>query len=346
MKTIFANKELLYNQYKKMFLEQISDINKLKECIKARYDIKELPDEILFKLLTNNHKKIYDFIGTHNQNRIRYFFGNFDNFDPRDNQISVLDRFILDSVHFYITSSLLMQLHKEYQENAMEIDKAWQKEIQAHAHFGPLPTIAIIGNLIKSNKNHVFKDLQFPANKNIQLFQLNKLSIKLNDQVFAFWLPKASEAQVSLSNFTRNTIFVCIATAAILAICVSVFVFSTSSAAGLAVIFNPASLGIMIALLACATLMLGISSLYSSTTTHDSTIEHPENRTPEKPYHSHNIRKDKIHSSKAKPEEQLPYHDLKWLLFNRKSHTLRESIVTPATASEQLSSMCTNRQKL
>ncbi|HEN5497217.1 TPA: hypothetical protein U6291_003164, partial [Legionella pneumophila] len=118
MKTIFANKELLYNQYKKMFLEQISDINKLKECIKARYDIKELPDEILFKLLTNNHKKIYDFIGTHNQNRIRYFFGNFDNFDPRDNQISVLDRFILDSVHFYITSSLLMQLHKEYQENA------------------------------------------------------------------------------------------------------------------------------------------------------------------------------------------------------------------------------------
>lgn len=92
--------------------------------------------------------------------------------------------------------------------------------------------------------------------------------------------------------------------------------------------------------------MLGISSLYSSTTTHDSTIEHPENRTPEKLYHSHNIRKDKIHSSKAKPEEQLPYHDLKWLLFNRKSHTLRESIVTPATASEQLSSMCTNRQKL
>ncbi|HFL3871475.1 TPA: hypothetical protein ACG3KN_003125, partial [Legionella pneumophila] len=73
MKTIFANKELLYNQYKKMFLEQISDISKLKECVKARYDIKELPDEIFFKLLINNHKKIYDFIGTHNQNRIRYF---------------------------------------------------------------------------------------------------------------------------------------------------------------------------------------------------------------------------------------------------------------------------------
>lgn len=92
--------------------------------------------------------------------------------------------------------------------------------------------------------------------------------------------------------------------------------------------------------------MLGISSLYSSTTIHNSTIEHPENRTPEEPYHSHNIRKDKMHSSKAKPEEQLPYHDLKWLLFNRKPYTLRESIVTPATASEQISSMYTNRQKL
>ncbi|HAT2065184.1 TPA: hypothetical protein OO122_002529 [Legionella pneumophila] len=346
MKTIFANKDLLYNQYKKMFLEQISDISKLKECVKARYDIKELSDEIFFKLLTNNHKKIYDFIGIHNQNRIRYFFGNFDNFDPRDNQISVLDRFILDSVHFYITSSLLMQLHKEYQENAMEIDKAWQKEIQAHSHFGPLPTIAIVGNLIKSNKNRVFKDLQFPANKNIQLFQLNKSSIKLNDQVFALWLPKASEAQVSLSNFTRNTILVCIAAAAILAIGVSLFVFSTSSAAGLAVIFNPASLGIMIALLAGATLILGISSLYSSTIIHDSTIEHPENRTPEEPYHSHNIRKDKMHSSENKPEQPLPYHDLKWSLFNRNPYAARESIVSPAIVSEQTSSIHTNRQKL
>ncbi|HAZ7573197.1 hypothetical protein OQJ02_06900 [Legionella sp. PATHC032] len=346
MKTIFANKELLYNQYKKMFLEQISDISKLKECIKARYDIKELPDEIFFKLLTNNHKKIYDFIGTHNQNRIRYFFGNFDNFDPRDNQISVLDRFILDSIHFYITSSLLMQLHKEYQENAMEIDKAWQKEIQAHAHLGPLPTTAVIANSIKANKNRVFKDLQFLPNKNTQLFQLNKLSIKLNDQVFALWLPKASEAQVSLTNFTRNTILVCIAaTTAILAIGVSLFVFSTSSAAGLAVISNPVSLGIMIALLAGTTLILGIASLYFSTAIHDNTIKHPENRISGESY-SHNIHKDKMYSSENKPEEPLPYHDLKWSLFNRKLYAARESIVTPLAISEQISSIHTNRQKL
>ncbi|HAU1637722.1 TPA: DUF389 domain-containing protein [Legionella pneumophila] len=348
MKTVFANKELLYNEYKKLFLEQISDISKLKECVKARYDIKDLPDEIFFKLLTNNHKKIYDFIGTHNQNRIRYFFGNFDNFDPRDNQISVLDRFILDSIHFYITSSLLMQLHKEYHENAMEIDKAWQKEIQTHAHLGPLPTIAIIANSIKSNKNRVFKDLQFPANKNIQLFQLNKSSIKLNDQVFALWLPKTSEAQVAISNVTRNTILVCIAGAAILAIGVSLFLFSTSSAVGLAAISNPVSLGIMIALLAGTTLILGIASLYFSTAKaiDDGTREHPESRIPAESYHSHNIRKDKMYSSENKLEERLPYHDLKWSLFNRKLYAARESIVTPSAISEQISSMPTNQQKL
>ncbi|HAT6977934.1 TPA: hypothetical protein F8R96_13500 [Legionella pneumophila] len=347
MKTVFANKELLYNEYRKLFLEQISDISKLKECVKARYDIKDLPDEIFFKLLTNNHKKIYDFIGTHNQNRIRYFFGNFDNFDPRDNQISVLDRFILDSIHFYIISSLLMQLHKEYQGNEKEIDKAWQKEIQAHAHLGPLPTIAIIANSIKSNKNRAFKDLKFPVHKNIQLFQLNKSSIKLNDQVFAFWLPKTSEAQVAISNVTRNTILVCLAGVAILAIGVSLFLFSISSAAGLAAISNPVSLGIMIALLAGTTLILGIASLYFSTTRviNDGTIEHQEKSTPQKSYHSHNIRKDKMYSTENKPEEPLPYHDLKWALFNRKPHGTRES-VTPATISEQISSMPINRQKL
>ncbi|HAT8179929.1 TPA: hypothetical protein JA361_10795 [Legionella pneumophila] len=344
MTTIFANKELLYNEYKKLFLEQISDISKLKECVKARYDLKDLNDEIFIRLLSNNHKKIYDFIGHHNQNRIRYFFGNFDNFDPRDNQITVLDRFILDSIHFYITSSLLMQLHKEYHGNEKEIDKAWQKEIKAHAHLGPIPTIAIISNSIKSNKNRIFKDLQFPANKNIQLFQLNKSSIKLNDQVFAHWLPTTSEAQVSLSNFTRNIILVCIAAATILALGVSLFLLSASPAAGLAVISNPLSLGITLGFLAGATLALGITTMYFLITEliHGSTIEHLETRPQPESYHPHNLHRDKIYPTQNKTEDPLPYHDLNWSLFNRKQDRVRESTVTAVTIDEQTSSMHAN----
>lgn len=42
----FCKQRIALQSIQKMFLEQISDISKLKECVKARYDIKELPDEI------------------------------------------------------------------------------------------------------------------------------------------------------------------------------------------------------------------------------------------------------------------------------------------------------------
>ncbi|WP_052117500.1 hypothetical protein [Legionella norrlandica] len=328
MKTIFSNKELLDKEYKRLFLDRISSIKKLKECIQARYDKKELSDEIINGLFTNNHKRIYDFVGSHNENRIRHFFGDFDNFDQRDNQITVLDRFILDSVHFEVISSLLVQFNKEYKKNQEEIDKAWQKEILTYAHLGPIPTEAIIVNAIKSNKKRVFSDLQFPVNKKIQLFRLKKSSIEPNSQVFDHWIPKIDNTHESpKSNMRRNIILCSIGISAAIAIIAGIiitpFLFSAGTAASVAFIAPTLPVGIIIGLLvAISILTIAVSSLILTSNKKNpsncNTVEYTQ-KSKHPPCHlSHNVLDSNRKTAKDKTELSSPYHNLEWSLSNIK----------------------------
>ena len=256
MACIFSNKTLLETEYKRLFLEKLSTLTKLKECLAARYDKKELTDAEVKGLLSNNHKKIYDFIGRSNENRLRHFFGHSAQNDLRDAQIRLIDRLILDSIHFEVINMLMLQFANEYSDNKTKIDQEWHNEIQAHEKLGSLPIKLIIQNAIKSIKNNVFKDLVFPENKSVALFHLKGQSVSPNEHVFINWLSQSNyKSQIKLN----HSIYAVVA-AALIALFASVFFIvswclqgATPSGIGttMAASFNPAGLafGLFIAFL-------------------------------------------------------------------------------------------------
>ncbi|KTD50842.1 hypothetical protein [Legionella quateirensis] len=284
MACIFTNKPLLENEYKRLFLEKLSTLPKLKECLSARYDKKEITDTELKGLFSNNHKKIFDFIGRSNENRLRHFFGHSAQSDFRDAQIRLIDRLILDSIHFEIINMLMLQFANEYTDNQTEIEKEWQNELEDHAKLGSLPKIVIIQNAIKSIKNNVFKDLVFPENKSVALFHLKGQNVSPNEYVFINWLSLSNtKSQVK----TDHSIYAIVA-AALIALCAfAFFIVSWSlkgaTTAGIGVTFatslNPASfvVGLFIALLLSGLISYACSkSIKGTIDTIDPSLSSPE----------------------------------------------------------------------
>lgn len=198
MDSIFASKDLLDAEYKRLFLHKLSHLDELKEAIKARYDKKDIPDELIRQILSNNHKAIFDFIGSHNESRIRNFFGVPQFPDDRDSQIRVIDRLILDAVHFDTIATLMIRFSTEYPQDQVNIDKEWQTEIDNIKDLESFTPFLIIQNAIKLNKQRVFGDLVFPGKQsNVTLFYLKSNSIVPNGTVFTNWLPKEEPNQFS-----------------------------------------------------------------------------------------------------------------------------------------------------
>lgn len=213
MTCIFSNKTLLDQEYKQLFLKRISDCSQLADCIAGRYNRQAVSEEELNILFLNNHKKIYNFLGRSNENRIRYFFGTSLNTDIRDDQTRLIDRLILDSVHFDVINTLMMRFIEEYHDNQMNIDKEWETEIKQHEGLGIIPTDCIIQNAIKNNKNRIFNSLIFPSIKHVVLFKLSEKKVIPNEQVFKKWLPESGS---TLSDYTSYVLVAGIITALIL----------------------------------------------------------------------------------------------------------------------------------
>lgn len=210
MECIFTNKTLLDKEYKRLFLERISNCLQLKDCISGRFNKKIITDAEFGTLFSDNHKTIYDFIGSSNENRIRHFFGSANKTDIRDNQIRLIDRLILDSVHFDVINSLMQQFSNEYSAHQLDIDKEWSVEIQNHDGVGSIPNIFIIQNAIKYNKSRVFADLAFPVQKPVELFKLKDHKVITNTQVFKQWLLELNNK--STGNYTNYILLALIAT--------------------------------------------------------------------------------------------------------------------------------------
>lgn len=219
MSCIFASKALLDKEYKQLFLERLSSTSKLKECIKGRYDKKEITEAELNSLFTNNHKKIFAFIGSGNEHRIRYFFNASSKDDSRDNQIRLIDRLILDSIHFDVINTLMMRFSDEYAQNQSEIDKEWDTEVQNYVELGPLPSFIIIQNAIKLNKTRVFQDLIFPKHRLVELFKLEDQRIIPNKDVFENWLSESDSQRENI--LTKYIVFAAIASLVILVLIVA-----------------------------------------------------------------------------------------------------------------------------
>lgn len=190
MSSLFEDKILLTKEYKRLFFYYLNDLEQLKCCLCGRYDKKIISDSTLKKLFSNNHKYIFDFIGKQNETRIRYFFGNYDDIDFRDNQIRLIDRLVLDSIHFEIMLVLFIRLNKEYPAFQTEIDKAWHSEIHKHPHLGLMESIHLIQNALKSYKKIIYEDLDFSTQKNISLFTFDQTKVIPDNVVFSHWLPK------------------------------------------------------------------------------------------------------------------------------------------------------------
>ncbi|WP_298624223.1 hypothetical protein [uncultured Legionella sp.] len=234
MTCIFTSKSLLDKEYKQRILQRLSSISQLKQCVSARYDKKTIADTELIELFSNNHEKICKFVGRSNENRIVHFFSQPNKSDPRDKQISLLDRFILDSVHFEVVASLMTQFSNEYAANKKDIDKEWESEIQNHPDVGLISTDLIIQNEIKNIKERAFADITFPDQKHINLFQLSGKTIIPNERVFSKWYSELNNQ--SKNNYTHYILW------AALAITLAVFIpfIYFGIAAGNAAAFGPA----------------------------------------------------------------------------------------------------------
>jgi hypothetical protein len=191
MNSIFASKDLLDAEYKRLFLSKLSHLDELKESIKVRYDKKDISDACIRQILSNNHKAIFDFIGSHNESRIRHFFGVPQFPDDRDTNIRVADRLILDAIHFDIILELMIRFGTEYSQDQINIDKEWFTEISTTPDLELITPFIAIQNAIKLNKQRVFIDLVFPEHQsNMTLFRLKGNSVIPDGNIFTNWLPK------------------------------------------------------------------------------------------------------------------------------------------------------------
>ena len=213
MISIFTDRALLYQEYKSLFLDKLSNHKKVKQCIKSRYGIKKIDDDEFRRIFTNNHKCIYEFIGPRSDNRIRNFFGGSGPGDIRDDQVRLVDRFILDSIHFEIMATLIIQLIKDYPGNEEAINKSWAAEldISTDSALDSLPRIAIIEHIMKNQIKNVFSDLMLPELKRVDLFRVNKNRIIPNEYVFSKWLPASQPPK----KYLFNIIFFSMITAAV-----------------------------------------------------------------------------------------------------------------------------------
>ena len=247
MPSIFADKNLLQKEYKRLFLDNFTNLNKIKECLSGRYNKKAISDEALKKLFTNNHKVIYDFVGLSNELRITYFFGDLEEHDSRDSQIRLIDRLVLDSIHFEVMTALFTRLNNEYASDQIEINRTWQTEIDEHAHLGQIESIFIMQNILKLNKKMFYEDLIFPMKSPVALFSLNKTVVIPNKDIFKQWTPKTDS--LSNSQYTRSLLFLLL----IAALLVTPFILGTafgllSAAIGAGICFLIVSLVTLIAI--------------------------------------------------------------------------------------------------
>jgi hypothetical protein len=241
MPSIFTDKKLLHQEYKRIFFDNLTDVQKIKKCLCGRYDKKTITDESLAQLFTNNHKVIYDFVGLSNELRIKYFFGDVDDRDSRDGQIRLIDKLVLDSIHFEVMRALLSQLNNEYSANKDEIDKIWKSEVDAHAYLGPLEPIFIIQYVFKQMKKQFFDDLIFPSKSNVSLFSLRKEVITPNKNIFKNWIPK-TDSPSSTPLYLMALFFILIAALLVVPVALSSAFGLLSAAVGAGIIFIITSL--------------------------------------------------------------------------------------------------------
>ncbi|KTD60945.1 hypothetical protein [Legionella shakespearei] len=298
MNSIFASKALLDAEYKRLFLNKLSHLDELKEAIKARYDKKDISDETLRKILSNNHKAIFDFIGSHNESRIRNFFGVPQFPDDRDSKIRVADRLILDAVHFDIIATLMIRFATEYSQDQVNIDKEWQTEIDAIHELELITPFLTIQNAIKLNKQRVFCDLVFPEQQsNITLFYLKGNSVIPNGNIFTNWLPKEKSNQL-------KTTLLYISAALVAGGCMILPLIFTAGATSLLTIISTA----IIALLLIAT----ISGIIWWTTLPNEPVQGDVIKINE----SHSAINSEIsHNNQIeKNSEEAPFHNSTWNL--------------------------------
>ncbi|CAM2876297.1 hypothetical protein [Legionella worsleiensis] len=189
MPSVFSSKELLDKKYKRLFLNRLYIATKFKNYLSARFKI-IITEKQLKELFLNQPSKISEFLAQKNEESPIRFFGDSEHSHPRDAQIRLIDRLVLDSVHAEITAIILTQFIKEYYQNQDAIDKEWSDEIQSDSAGDSTSNMAIILKAITLYKDRVFQDLVFSDGDCISLFDFDGRCINPNRTVFKNWLPK------------------------------------------------------------------------------------------------------------------------------------------------------------
>ncbi|KTD75114.1 hypothetical protein [Legionella waltersii] len=314
MEILFANRQRLPSAYKTLFIEHLTNLDKLKDAIQSRFSKKEIKDQDFKKLFTFNQRALFELIGPSNDNRFRHFFGSHDHFDRRDTQISCLDRFILDSVHFEVCRCLIKQFEQEYQGNKESIEKEWQSIMPIPGNEKSIPLQYYIQKEIIATKDIVLSELIFPKNQRVRLFSLEHSTLKLNEHVFSNWLPQKNE-----SNLVRN-LMIGGAILLLLALIPLPFLLIGGSA-GIAI----ASTSLVVKTVLTGVIAAGLVSIASALS-----IQFIRNKLkakePSEPsnvrYNHHSLYTDLYHSTENKhynKHEVSPFHNNRWMLSQPRS---------------------------
>lgn len=277
MGSIFSDKSRLAKEYQRQFLEKLSDPDKLVACIKSRYD-KPVSPVVLKRILSNIHIEIFNFVGSQNEHRIRYFFDDITRPISRNDQIKVADRFILDCIHFEILGNFIYQLKRDFSLHHQEIKNTWHEELNAYSDLGPIDPELLITKILNTNKNNFFDDLIFPDdNRNVDLFIFTDNKLKPNPYVFQNWLPKATNQE------TKKTLLI-IGAALVASLTLSPALFFSFKGFGFTAGLSLAGpIGLTIAgLLAVASLCLATRYIYLSVMSNNETKKAVANDIPSK----------------------------------------------------------------
>jgi len=252
MISVFADKTELRKEYRRRFLEKLSNLEETKKCIGARYGKKSADisdklitkffDDTLIKTPTSLAKSsseekipksaaaILDFIDPNNRTRLDMFFGTNDN---RNKQLKLVDKFLLDAIHFEVYATLIETFEIDYETNADAINGKWSEDIK---NYDPDMTMKMrILKALNEYKNNFYTQLDLPNAEVRPLFSFDGIKITPLP-ILSGWLNNGSE--FNKKNNLASTVLV-----SFLAVAMALLILAVLGTTGAALIASSLGIG-------------------------------------------------------------------------------------------------------
>lgn len=199
MPTIFNNRIKIQADYLRRFMAIAQDPEKIRQALQTRYRSDET-EALLFAEPPLSLNQLLEKIKTlpTTEDRANHVFGETqmaagqeEIIDPRDQQLSLEDRIILDAIQFQVTTDIKNKFAKDLEDSANEklISEAWKQLSDDFLTMGglQLPTYALGLNYLPLMTQDYLRQLRIPSGSG-RLFTVNANQVELNRTVFEPWM--------------------------------------------------------------------------------------------------------------------------------------------------------------